>query len=292
MEWKILQLANSNILNQIAARNPRSSGVIATTNGSHNTITMGNIQPLTSITLSGLNGTSNDWDIFGNKNVKKYEVFETSEDILALSVTWHRLRPLISHGISNIMNPSDRPTKLTDSILFKEIIQEDRDKANLIRDYYSKKLMMFTLKGQQLTSYRKDLNTFIHGDCKVVKEEMMPLVYRLPEFYEYDVGLDEMFLELDTRFEGSQISLSTIKTLTPVKKFTVKRKSRKFVEYWLKDEENKPYKIEIDSNNELMHLWDYFYDKGKFHDITLDTVIKFSNRDSISHYKLIKWKLA
>ena len=292
MEWKILQLANSNILNQIAARNPKSSGVIATTNGSHNTITMGNIQPLTSITLSGLNGTSNDWDIFGNKNVKKYEVFETSEDILALSVTWHRLRPLISHGISNIMNPSDRPTKLTDSILFKEIIQEDRDKANLIRDYYSKKLMMFTLKGQQLTSYRKDLNTFIHGDCKVVKEEMMPLVYRLPEFYEYDVGLDEMFLELDTRFEGSQISLSTIKTLTPVKKFTVKRKSRKFVEYWLKDEENKPYKIEIDSNNELMHLWDYFYDKGKFHDITLDTVIKFSNRDSISHYKLIKWKLA
>ena len=285
-------MANSNILNQIAARNPRSSGVIATTNGSHNTITMGNIQPLTSITLSGLNGTSNDWDIFGNKNVKKYEVFETSEDILALSVTWHRLRPLISHGISNIMNPSDRPTKLTDSILFKEMIPEDREKANVIRDYYSKKLMMFTLKGQQLTSYRKDLNTFIHGDCKVVKEEMMPLVYRLPEFYEYDVGLDEMFLELDTRFEGSQISLSTIKTLTPVKKFTVKRKHRKFVEYWLKDEENKPYKIEIDSNNELMHLWDYFYDKGKFHDITLDTVIKFSNRDSISHYKLIKWKLA
>jgi len=285
-------LANSNILNQNAARNLKLSGVIAGANGNHHTITMGNIQPLTSLTLSGLNGTSNDWDIFGNKNVKKYEVFETSEDILALSVTWHRLRPLISHGISNIMNPSNRPTKLTDEVLFKEMIQEDRDKANVIRDYYSKKLMMFTLKGQQLTSYRKDLNTFIHGDCKVVKEEMMPLVYRLPEFYEYDVGLDEMFLELDTRFEGSQISLSTIKTLTPVKKFTVKRKSRKFVEYWLKDNENKPYKIEIDSNNELMHLWDYFYDRGKFHEITLDTVIRFSNRDSISHYKLIKWKLA
>ena len=85
------------MLSQIAARNPKSSGVIATTNGSHNTITMGNIQPLTSITLSGLNGTSNDWDIFtaNNNNVKRYEVFETTEDILALSVTWHRLRPLI-----------------------------------------------------------------------------------------------------------------------------------------------------------------------------------------------------
>ena len=300
-------MANSNILKQIAARqsaakslptnrnvsntNPYTNGVINGAQGSHNTITLGNIQPITSMTLGGLQ-LHDTWSFADNVNVKKYEVFETTEDILALSVTWHRLRPLISHGISNIMNPSDRPTKLTDAVLFKEIIQEDREKADVIRDYYSKKLMMFTLKGQRFSNYRKDLNTFIHGDCKVVKEEMMPLVYRLPEFYEYDVGLDEMFLELDTRFEGSQISLSTIKTLTPVKKFTVKRKSRKFVEYWLKDEENKPYKIEIDSNNELMHLWDYFYDKGKFHEITLDTVLKFSNRDSVSHYKLIKWKLA
>jgi hypothetical protein len=296
VEWKILQLANIKQINRNGSNtNPYTNGVIVGAQASHNTITMGNIQPLTSLTLSNLSvsGGHAAWDIFSNtENVKKYEVFETTEDILALSVTWHRLRPLISHGISNIVNPSNRPTKLTDSVLFKEMIQEDRDKANVIRDYYSKKLMMFTLKGQQLTSYRKDLNTFIHGDCKVVKEEMMPLVYRLPEFYEYDVGLDEMFLELDTRFEGSQIASSTIKTLNPVKKFTVKRKSRKFVEYWLRDNENKPYKIEIDTSNELMHLWDYFYDRGKFHEITLDTVIRFSNRDSVSHYKLIKWKLA
>ena len=274
----------------VSNTNPYTNGVINGAQGSHNTITIGNLQPITSMTLGGLQ-LHDSWSFADNANVKKYEVFETTEDILALSVTWHRLRPLISHGISNIVNPSNRPTKLTDTILFKEMIQEDREKADVIRDYYSKKLMMFTLKGQRFSNYRKDLNTFIHGDCKVVKEEMMPLVYRLPEFYEYDVGLDEMFLELDTRFEGSQISLSTIKTLTPVKKFTVKRKSRKFVEYWLKDNENKPYKIEIDSNNELMHLWDYFYDRGKFHEITLDTVIRFSNRDSISHYKMIKWKL-
>jgi len=271
--------------------NPYTKGVINGAQGSHNTITIGNLQPITSMTLGGLQ-LHDTWSFADNVNVKKYEVFETTEDILALSVTWHRLRPLISHGISNIVNPSNRPTKLTDSILFKELIQEDREKADVIRDYYSKKLMMFTLKGQKFSNYRKDLNTFIHGDCKVVKEEMMPLVYRLPEFHEYDVGLDEMFRDLDTRFEDSEISFSTIRTFYPVKKFTVKRKDKRFVEYWLKDEENRPYKIEIDCSNDLMHLWDYFYDKGKFHEITLDTVLKFSNRDSISHYKLIKWKLA
>jgi hypothetical protein len=271
-------------------------GVILSGNGSsHNTISIANIPPLT--TSHQINSgmlSINNWgdSITLNNNVKKYEVFETTEDILALSVTWHRLRPLISHGISNIINPSNRPTKLTDEILFREMTQEDRNRAELIRDYYSKKLMMFTLKGQALSKYRKDLNTFIHGDCKVVKEEMMPLVYRLPEFYEYDVGVDEMFLELDTRFQGSKISSPAVKTLTPVKKFIVKRKHRKFVEYWLKDNENKPYKIEINSNNELMHLWDYFYDKGKYHEITLDMVAKFDDWDSVSHYKLIKWKLA
>jgi hypothetical protein len=280
----------SQIAARIAARNPKSSGVIATTNGSHNTITMGNIQPLTSITLSGLNGTSNDWDIFtaNNNNVKRYEVYETTEDILALSVTWHRLRPLISHGISNIMNPSDRPTKLTDSILFKEIIQEDRDKANVIRDYYSKKLMMINLRGQRISNYRKDLSTFIHGDCKIVKEEMMPLIYRLPEFHEYDIGTDEMFRGLDTRFEDSRIASETIKTLSPVKKFTVKRKSGKYNEYWLRDEQNRPCRIEIDSSNQLLHLWEYFFKKNS---VSLDCISKFEERDNIAFYKIIKWTI-
>jgi len=278
------------IKGNVSNTNPYTNGVINGAQGSHNTITIGNLQPITSMTLGGLQ-LHDTWSFADNANVKKYEVFETTEDILALSVTWHRLRPLVSHGISNIVNPSNRPTKLTDSILFKELIQEDREKADVIRDYYSKKLMMFTLKGQKFSNYRKDLNTFIHGDCKVVKEEMMPLVYRLPEFHEYDVGLDEMFRDLDTRFEDSEISFSTIRTLYPVKKFTVKRKDKRFVEYWLKDEENRPYKIEIDCSNDLMHLWDYFYDKGKFHEIKLDAVLKFSNTDSISRYKLIKWKL-
>jgi len=291
-------LANSNIQTQFAAKiGNLAKTAIKGAQGSHNTIntiTLANIPPLTTSHQINSGMLNIDWgdSITLNNNVKKYEVFETTEDILALSVTWHRLRPLISHGISNIINPSNRPTKLTDEILFREMTQEDRNRAEVIRDYYSKKIMMFTLKGQKLSNYRKDLNTFIHGDCKVVKEEMMPLVYRLPEFYEYDVGVDEMFLELDTKFQGSKISSPAVKTLTPVKKFIVKRKHRKFVEYWLKDNENKPYKIEINSNNELMHLWDYFYDKGKYHEITLDVVAKFDDWDSVSHYKVIKWKLA
>ena len=246
---------------------------------------MGNIQPLSSLQLNGLN-----WDDLQhlNPNVKKYEVFETNEDILALSVTWHRLRPLISHGISNIINPSNRPTKLTDSILFKELIQEDRDRANVIRDYYSKKLMMLTLKGLQFSNFRKDLNTFIHGNSKIVKEEMMPLIYRLPEFYDYDIEFDSMTINLNTRFEDSKISLPKLSTLTPITKFKVNRKRGRICEYWLKDKEDRPHRIEIESNNQLLHLWDYFFEKNS---VALDCISKFEQRDNISFYKIIKWTI-
>ena len=288
MEWKILQLANSNILKQIAARSNPPKSVIVGAQGSHNTITLGNVQPLTAMNMSQI-GSSILWDKFSNTdNVKKYEVFETTEDVLALSVTWHRLRQLLSQQINNIISPLDRPTKLTDSILFKEMISEDREKANVIRDYYSKKLMMINLRGQRISNYRKDLSAFIHGDSKVVKEEMMPLIYRLPEFYEYDTTTDEMFRGLDTRFEDSRIASGTIKTVSPVNKFVVKRKSGKYNEYWLRDEQNRPCRIEIDSSNQLLHLWEYFFEKNT---LSLDCISKFEERDNIAFYKIIKWTI-
>ena len=226
-----------------------------------------------------------------NQYVKKSIVVETTEDVLALSVTWHRLRSFqVVPTLSNILNLSDRPTKLTDEILFKEMIQEDREKANIIRDYYSKKLMMSNLRGQRISNYRKDLSIFIHGDSKVVKEEFMPLIYRLPEFHEHDIGTDEMFRNLNTRFEGPEQLYTKVLNLTPIKKFAYKRKSGKFVEYWLKDSDNIPYKIEVSAINELIHLWDYFFDKDQ--SIRLDGLIKFMERDGVHFNKLFTWTLA
>jgi hypothetical protein len=296
VEWKILQLANSNLkqINRNGSNtNPYINGVIVGAQGSHHGISMGNVQPLTSLTLGNLSlgGGHPAWDIFSNtENVKKYEVFETTEDILALSVTWHRLRPLISHGINNIINPTDRPTKLTDSILFKELIQEDRDKANVIRDYYSKKLMVITLREQRISKFRKDLSTFIHGDSKVVKEELMPIIYRLPEFYEYDISFDEMVRELNTRFEFPEHTQawSGTKTLKPIKKFIVKLRINKFSEYWLKDDDNKLCKIEIPLDNKLNHLWEHFFEQDS---VPLEGLYKHMERDGISYFHLKNWEI-
>ena len=271
------------MLKQIASRQIKTSPQV--TSGS--TITLGNIQPITTGSLNNILGGSIEWDSFANTDhVKKYEVFETTEDVLALSVTWHRLRSLLSHKI----NPNGRPTKLTDSVLFKEMIQEDREKANVIRDYYSKKLMVITLREQRMSKFRKDLSTFIHGDSKVVKEELMPIIYRLPEFYEYDIGFDEMVRDLNTRFEFPEHTQawSGTKTLKPIKKFIVKHRINKFSEYWLKDDDNKLVKIEVPIENKLNHLWEHFFEQDS---IPLQGYFKHMERDGISYFHLKNWEI-
>ncbi len=306
-------MVNSNNAKQLAAQQSALKSLHVTgANISHNTITtLGSRNPglnLSTVTglngnvISGVNRNSNifsglnnlsgsvTWDSNSstNGNVKKYEVFETSEDILALSVTWHRLRLLGNRIINTI-----RPTTLTDNILFTEINQEDRNRADIIRDYYSKKLIVMTLRGQRISKFRKDLNTFIHGDCKIVKEEMMPLIFRLPEFYDYDIQLQEMFSDLNKQFEDTEdqaygAAYGGKKILKPMKKFVVKLRTNKFSEYWLKDDDNKAYKIEIPIENKLNHLWEHFFEQES---IPLQGHFRYMERDGINYFHLKNWEI-
>ena len=296
-------MANSNILKQVATQqsaaksltinrngsniSPYTNGTINGASGSH-TITMGNIQPLTALTLNSLGNLSLDNLFEINSNVKKYEVIETTEDVLALSVTWHRLRSLISHNINNIVNPNNRPSNLTDDILFKEMNQEDRDRADVIRDYFSKKIMMITLRGQHLSGFRKELNSFIHGDCKVFKEELLPLIYRLPEFYDNDIQHDEMFRDFNKQFEDDLKQWRGTKTLKPVRKFFINLKTKKFLEYWLKDDLNRGYRIEIPFENKLNHLWEHFFEQE-----SIPILGSYTHRehDGINYYQLKNWEI-
>jgi hypothetical protein len=286
VEWRILQLANSNI-KQISAQSAKSLTVNGSTIGNH-TITMGNIQPLTALTLNNLGNLSLDNLFQINSNVKKYEVIETTEDVLALSATWHRLRSLISHNISNIINPGNRPSSLTDEILFKEMIQEDRERADVIRDYFSKKIMMITLRGQNLSGFRKELNSFIHGDCKVFKEELLPLIYRLPEFYDNDIQHDEMFRDFNKQFDADLKQWRGTKTLKPVRKFFISLKTKKFLEYWLKDDDNRGYRIEIPFENKLNHLWEHFFEQES---IPILGNYMHREHDGINYYQLKNWEI-
>lgn len=200
----------------------------------------GSINPFSNLTISS------------NENVRRYEVIETTEDLLVLSVTWQRLRTLAKQDSMNYVSV----TSMTDVTLFKYTTSEDHEKASKIRDYYSKKIMLWTLKGMKLSKFREDMNQFIHSDGKVFKETMAPLVYRLPEFYDYDTEFDSMFIDCNKEIKQEPRVVRVDKTLSLQKTFVVGKRYNKRKEYWFSDSDKNLVTFSITNDNPLIPLLD------------------------------------
>lgn len=230
------------MLKNLIAKQISNAGAIAPAGVNSGSLTLGN----------NLFGNLMLSSATNNQFVKKYEIIETTEDLLALSCAWFRLRKSnkLILGISS----------LTSEELFKSIIDTDREFANVIRDYYSKKLMVLVLKEKKLSHFRQDLNTFLHNDSKKFTENFIPMVYRLPEFYEYDKKFDELKEQFKNKLPELELRNSIKECeLFPVYKFTKIVSKRKSNEYWLKDKNSVAYKFSLDPKNPILQLWDKTY---------------------------------
>jgi hypothetical protein len=284
------------------ANNTYSSNTITITGtgggSGMNSISPHSISPLSISSLSPAQTISLDDtylnNLFKNINrsdyVKRYEVIEATEDILALSVTWKRLRDTISKDKLSPKVTTVHPpvTTLLDDHLFRKIEESDRVRANEIRDYFSKKIMLWTLKSVKLSAYRQDLNKFIHGDGKKVTEELLPLIYRLPEFYEYDIQFDQFKREVNLEILnfGKIDSVKKITTLTPIKSFYKTNKRVKHFEYWLKDSNDNAHLITIEPKNPLKHIWDKIFTNGQ---IRIEGTYYPKKYDELQYYQLLNW---
>ena len=260
-----------------------------------NSISPHSISPLSISSLSPAQTISLDDrylnNLFKNNNrsdyVKRYEVIEATEDILALSVAWKRLRDTTNESIQN-GSLHIKVTTLLDDHLFRKMEESDRIRANEIRDYFSKKIMLWTLKSVKLSAYRQDLNKFIHGDGKKVTEELLPLIYRLPEFYEYDIQFDQFKREINLEILnfGKIDSVKKITTLTPIKSFYKTNKRVKHFEYWLKDSNDNAHLITIEPKNPLKHIWDKIFTNGQ---LRIEGTYLPKKYDELQYYQLLNW---
>ena len=235
-------------------------------------------------------------NLFKNINrsdyVKRYEVIEATEDILALSVAWKRLRDIKKESIqNNTLGLSINVTTLLDDHLFKKIEESDRIRANEIRDYFSKKIMLWTLKNIKLSAYRQDLNKFIHGDSKKITEELLPLIYRLPEFYEYDIQFDQFKREVNVEITnfGKIDSVKKITTLKPITSFYKSNKRVKHFEYWLKDSNDNAHLITIEPKNPLKHIWDKMFTDGQ---LRIEATCYPKKYDELQYFQLLNWSVS
>lgn len=227
-----------------------------------------------------------------NSHYTKYEIYEFKEDALALGCAWYRIRNIRKNiDVPKLINLTIY--KLTDRDLTHALNNDDRTLANTIRDYYSKKIMMWKLKGIKLTNFREDLNKFIHGDQHKIKETFFPIIFRLPEFYEYDINIDKMREQLidipDTeeleKYKGKQSCLS----LTPLVSLVKNNKRIKVVEYWFKTEEDIPVMLSIEPKNPLEHIWNKIFDSKKVLQISGHIFVK--SMTDFEYLSINNWKL-
>ena len=187
-------------------------------------------------------------------HVKRYEVFEIEEDLLLLSIVWQRMR---KERDNNQQGQIAMPSTVTDKILFRNITPEDRTRTETIRDYYHKKFMMWALNDIRLTSFREDLKKLIQSDGKVFKENIRPLAYRIPEFYDYDVMFDEMFIEHNTQVKQDRQKATSTKTFKLVKTMVRKRRHSTVKEFWFSDENDNLNLMAVSKDNPLLKLMEY-----------------------------------
>lgn len=246
---------------------------ISITGAQGQVFTLGNL----SNSITGIFADQNS----SSSNVKKYEIIETTEDLLALSCAWYRIRQ-----DKHTLQP--HVTSLLSDALFRHVTLEDRTKAEEVRDYYNKKFMVMTLKDQRLTQFRQDLKDYLLGDSKKFTEKTVPMVYRLPEFHAHDVEFDVIQREFEKdipefdRFTRKTIDKSV--RLTPVKGFKKNSKTRgKFTEYWLKDSKNRAYRFGLTATNPLIGLWDTQFKNG---DMVLNIKMQASRRDELQYFNI------
>jgi hypothetical protein len=253
---------------------------------------------ITPITISALQGyvptttltSGSQWDEISiqsqyHEAVKKYEVYESPEDVLALSVTWKRLNKTNPSAVSNISN-------LLSKELFNHITDEDRELGQEIRDYYSKKIMIWKLKNARFSKFRDELNTYIHSPTPLlVKNDFMGMIYYLPYFHEYDTGVDEVRVQVNSKINVSfQMVRTKSRELEPLQKIVSKRKSAVTNHYWLKDiETNSAVQFVFDVSNPLEHIWSMLFAKNEIMEVTGSYYTK--SRDEFEYLSVKNWKL-
>ena len=159
-----------------------------------------------------------------------------------------------------------------------------------IRKYYRNKLMMQVLKGKQLSKYRMDLQELVSSDnVRYLREDFVPMLVKLPDFYEEDKMLDKFVKEYKTDKDSYKTNhLDTTLFLRPLEKHRRKTTKGDSTNYYFTDDSNKLFKLTLDPNNPCMHLFDREFNRNELA-IKCNAVSSAIRGTDIHFYSVNNW---
>jgi hypothetical protein len=131
--------------------------------------------------------------------------------------------------------------------------------SKIIRRHFRNKILIATLQSHQISPFRTKLDEIL-SDSSLLKIHHIPVLLRLPDFYQEDKEMENIFenysnIPLD---EYDPIVVSFDGNVQFVKKFTRYGRYTDVTKYFFKNENNQVFCFKIDVSNHYSNLMDYF----------------------------------
>jgi hypothetical protein len=220
---------------------------------------------------------------------KKPVIHTVPYDVLAASHALFRLYN--DDPEANGSRGYKRWMELDDPEIANLITPQDQAMANTIRDYYGKQLMVSRLKDErEFSPYMKCLAKIVSESGNQYTKDERGAIYRLPEYYQYDVTWDKM-VEENFNDYSTQDLLVRERSLKPVKRLMRLNRGEKVIELWFKDiKSSQPVKLSVAVSNPLGYIVETLFDRGNPFKISTTKPVESIRRGS-KFMTTDKWKI-
>jgi hypothetical protein len=204
------------------------------------------------------------------------KIIDTMEDLITLSVTLQRMQRANSTlGYMSLTHPSVK----------ESVTDIDRARADSIKAYYEKRLLLLTLQGHHLTKWRTDLSALLRNQTNKYEEKYMGMAQKLPYFYDYDISMDQLF-ENSIYAKVKSTERNGSKKLKFLRSMKNEQKFQKYMEYWFTDEQGDKHMMFFDKDNTLLPLFDRLIGDG--HIVVDGTYVK-RKKDNREFFVTLKY---
>jgi hypothetical protein len=135
---------------------------------------------------------------------------------------------------------------------------EARELAHEIRKYYLHRNTMKVLMGQTPTEFQNKMNGFL-ADTRPLRVDELGILYRIPYFYQEDLGLDRVFEGATNILEVEGVPFSNHITLearlTPVREVLRSRRAGDYVQFWFSDINGQRHTYDVKADNKLITVF-------------------------------------
>lgn len=212
-------------------------------------------------------------------NFTESTVYKSTVDSLVLSCTLQRIISDPARVVEHVTIQSD--------IVYQNVTDADVERATAVRNYYQQRIVLWKLRGTELSRFRKDLESYIVTDGKMYEKEQLGMITKLPYFYDYDVAIDSM---RDEHF-GESATLNRVNdgviTLYPVQSLIRKTKSYSRRVYWFNlDNSGVGVSYGVDKYNPLLMHFDSLFNMRR--PMVFRANLEPSKREGFQHYVLTK----